>query len=89
MHSPEAAASSGMMHQIAVSHDGHIYRCIQTGSARERLEVCRFIVPGLGTVTLSRKDGSVLVVQPVDDYVAPLLDAIADRIFACWQLVLS
>jgi hypothetical protein len=77
------------MQQIAVSLQGHIYRCIQTGSARERLEVCRFIVPGLGTVTLSRKDGEVLVVEAVDDHVAPLLVAVADRIYACWQLVLS
>ena len=74
---------------IAVSHDGNIYRCYQDGNLRERLEVCRFLVPGLGTVTLSRKDGSVLLVTPVADEMQALLDEIAQRLFQCWSLMLS
>ena len=80
---------SGMAYEIAVSLDGHIYRCHQSGSARERLETCRFIVHGLGTVTLARKDGRVLLVQPLEDNVHELLGAIADRLYECWRVMLS
>ena len=75
--------------RIAVSHRGNIYRCLQAGDLRERLEICRFFVQGLGTVVLSRRDGRVLLVQPVSDEMAALLDEVADRLFECWQLVLS
>jgi len=79
----------GMAYEIAVSLDGHIYRCHQSGSVRERLETCRFIVHGLGTVTLARKDGRVLLVQPIDDDVTDLLSAIAGRLYDCWRVMLS
>jgi len=79
----------GMAYEIAVSLDGHIYRCHQSGSIRERLETCRFIVQGLGTVTLARKDGRVLFVQPIDDEATDLLGAIADRLYECWRVMLS
>lgn len=79
----------GMTSEIAVSLDGHIYRCYQSGSVRERLETCRFVVRGLGTVTLARKDGRVLFVQPSDDDVTDLLRAIADRLYDCWRVMLS
>ena len=78
-----------MTQEIAVTHDGQIYRCYQAASLRERLEVCRYIVRGLGSVTLSRKDGRVVFIEPHEDNVRELLTAIGDRLYECWRLVLS